>query len=148
MKITVEEIANITETEVIVKCKERCDNVNSIIATLRLFDNNITVKADGKGFLISAPDIFYFENVEDKVFCYTEKEVYETSYRLYELENIFGNSTFLRINKTIILNANKIKSFKAALNGRMEAKLFNGEMVEISRNYVPALKLMLGGNRK
>ena len=58
----------------------------------------------------------------------------------------FSNSMFIRINKYNILNANKIKSFKSGLNGRMEAYLKNGEKVEISRNYSPALKLLLRGN--
>lgn len=148
MKITVEEISNITDTEIVIKCKEKSDNVESIIATLRLFDHNITAKRDDTRYIITAKDVYYFESVDNKVFCYTAKEVYETSYKLYEVETIFANTTFLRINKNIVLNANKIRSFKAALNGRMEAKLINGELVEISRNYVPALKLLLGGKRQ
>lgn len=148
MKVTIEEIANLQETEVIVKCKDRSGSVEGIIATLRLFDNIITVKKDNHNFILTPQEIFYFESVEDKVFCYGEKEVFETNNRLYEIENYFANTTFLRINKYIVLNANKIESFKATINGRVEANLTNGEKVEISRNYVPALKIMLGGGRK
>lgn len=147
MKITIEEIANLQETEVIVKCKERSDNVQGIIASLRLYDKIITVKKEGNNYNLAPRQIYYFESVDDKTFCYAAKEVFETNYRLYELENMFIGSTFLRINRNVVLNANKIESFKATLNGRMEAKLLNGEIVEISRNYVPALKVLLGGNR-
>ncbi len=148
MRLSVEEISNLAETEVIVKCRERSGEVLGIVATLRLFENNIAAKKEGESFIIAPSEILYFESVNDRVFCYTERDTYETAYRLYELEERFLRSTFLRINKNIILNASKISCFSAALNGRMEARLINGEKVEISRNYVPALKLLLGGMRK
>ncbi len=148
MRIKVERLTDIAETEVIIRCGGQSDDAESIIATLRLFENKISVKADGKNYIFPAREIFYFESVDDKVFCYTEKDVYETNLKLYELEEIFRKTVFLRINKNIVLNANKIKNFAAALNGRMEATLINGEKVEISRNYVPALKLLLGGLKK
>jgi DNA-binding LytR/AlgR family response regulator len=54
-------------------------------------------------------------------------------------------STFVRVNRNTIVDAAKIRSFRSALNGRMEAHLQNGETVEVSRAYVSALKVMLGG---
>lgn len=147
MKIKVERILNLSETEVIIKCGETSGDAERIAASLRLLDRIITCRKDGETYAVPAADVFYFECVDDKIFCYTEKTVYETAYRLYELEAIFRNTLFLRVNKYAILNANKIVSFKSALNGRMEALLSNGERIEISRNYVPALKLLLGGKQ-
>jgi len=147
MKIKVQEIANLSEIEIVVNCRERNESVNTIVDTLRLFDRVITGKKEDKTFLIRPHEIFYFDSVNDKVFCYTDKEVYETSYKLYELENALTRSTFLRINKSVIVNFSKIIAFKSESNGRMEATLKNGEKVEISRNYVQALKVVLGGNK-
>lgn len=148
MKVTVEEIANLSQTEVIIKCQKRSDKIDSLVASLRLFDKKLSVKREGRTYLVATQDIYYFECVDNKIFCNTEKEVYETNVRLYEVEKAFENTTFLRVNKYIVLNAAKIKSFKSALNGRMDAILLNGEKVEISRNYVPALKVILGGIKK
>ena len=67
---------------------------------------------------------------------------------MYEIETSFRGSPFLRVNKSMILNVTKIREFKSLLNGRMEAVLDNSERIEISRNYVPALKVMLGGMNK
>lgn len=145
MKIIIEEITNINETEIIVKCKERTDDIDNIVDTLKLFDKTISGKKDKETYIIKPADIFYFDSANDKVFCYTKDDVYETNYKLYEIEQIFQKSTYLRVNKNIVLNINKIKSFKSSFNGRIEATLLNGEMVEISRNYVPALKQKLGG---
>lgn len=148
MKIRIEEIQNLTEEEIIIRCKSRDERVESIISTLTLFDNKIDAKKDGKNYLLKLQDIYYFESVDNKVFCYTEKDVFEVYMKLYEIENTFYNSNFIRISKNMIVDAGKIESFKAQLNGRMEAVLSNGERVEISRNYVPALKLKLKGIKR
>lgn len=145
MKIKVEEIQNLTEEEIVIKCKKQDQRVSELIATLRLFDKTIQVKKDGRNHIVTLQDIYYFDTTDDKVFCYTEKDVYEVSIRLYEIENALFNTNFLRISKYMVIDTSKIISFKAQLNGRMDAILKNGEKVEISRNYVPALKLKLGG---
>jgi len=147
VKIRIERISNIAETEVIIKCRENSPDAERVAGALRLLDKAVTGKKENRTYAIPAVDIYYFECADDKIFCNTAKEVYETSYRLYELEELFAGSSFLRVNKYLILSADKIQSFRSALNGRMEAILKNGEKVEISRNYVPALKLLLGGKR-
>jgi DNA-binding LytR/AlgR family response regulator len=52
------------------------------------------------------------------------------------------------VSRTTIVDAAKITSFRSSLTGRMEAKLANGESIEVSRTYVSALKMMLGGMSK
>ncbi|WP_407920378.1 LytTR family transcriptional regulator DNA-binding domain-containing protein [Gottfriedia luciferensis] len=42
--------------------------------------------------MLSSKDIFYFESVDKKNFIYTDKEVFETALRLYEVEEIQGDS--------------------------------------------------------
>ena len=145
MKIIVEEIANLNEVEVIVKCKKRTDNVESIVDTLRLFQKVVSGKKEEQVHLIRPHEIFYFDSVDNKVFCYTKNDVFETKYKLYELEQALSGSTFLRVNKSLIVNVAKIASFKFSTNGKMEATLQNMDKIEISRNYVSALKVMLGG---
>jgi DNA-binding LytR/AlgR family response regulator len=149
MKITVEEIKNQEDVEVVVKCKTRDESVEEIISTLDLLENRITVRKDGRSYLIHPKDVYYFDSADEKVYCYTAGEVYETGFKLYEVENMLGNTMFMKINKNTIVNLSKLTSFKSSLNGRMEAAMKNGEKVEVSRNYVPALKARLGGgNRK
>jgi DNA-binding LytR/AlgR family response regulator len=145
MKITVEEIKNQEDVEVVVKCKTRNESVEEIISTLDLLENRITVKKDGRSYLLNPKDIYYFDSVDEKVYSYTAGDVYETGYKLYEVESQLGNSLFMKINKNTIVNLSKLTSFKSSLNGRMEATMKNGEKVEISRNYVPVLKTRLGG---
>ena len=89
-------------------------------------------------------EIYYFEAVDNKIFIYLEKEVYETKRKLYELERLFQGTDFFRASKSCIVILAKVKSLSPAFNGRFEALMRNGERVMISRQYVPILKEKLG----
>jgi DNA-binding LytR/AlgR family response regulator len=88
--------------------------------------------------------VYYFEAVDGRVFLYAEKEVYETSLRLYEIEARFEETDFFRASKSVVANLAKIASVQAVFNGRFEASMKNGERIVISRQYVPVLKKKLG----
>ena len=83
-------------------------------------------------------DIYYMEAIDEKVILYTKDQTYTSKYRLYQLEDIYPS--FIRIHKSMIVNVEKIKSFRSLLNAKLEAQLDNGEKVEINRTYVFALK--------
>ena len=83
--------------------------------------------------------------MDGKTFLYTNDRVYETAYRLYELEELLRSKQFLRISKPMLVNLMKIQSIQPAFNGRFMAILRSGEKVIISRNYVKALKDALKG---
>jgi len=145
MKIIIEEINNLLETEVIIKCIEKDEYVQKIEKSLKMLDFQIIAKKEDMTYTIHPQDIYYFESIENIVYAYSQKDVFVTTYKLYEIESLLSQMTFLRVHKNTILNASKIKHFKSTINGRMEATLKNNEKVIISRNYVSALKLMLGG---
>ena len=90
-------------------------------------------------------DVCYIESVDGKTFIYTADKVFETSYRLYELEEMLKSKHFLRISKPMLVNLMKIESIKPAMGGRFTAVLCSGERVIISRNSVKALKEALKG---
>ena len=89
-------------------------------------------------------DIIYFDTTDRKTFIYTIDKVYETNLKLYQLEDILKNTSFIRSSKSMILNINKISSLSHTFSGRMIATLVNDEKAEISRNYVQLLKEKLG----
>ena len=94
--------------------------------------------------MLNPKEIYYFEAVDNKVFAYGEKEVYEMKAKLYELEEDFEGTDFFRASKSSIINLSQIKSLTPAFNGRFEALLYNKEKVIISRQYVSELKKKLG----
>ena len=150
MKITVEEIKGITETEIIVKCGKTDAKIEELLSLLRFYDDTITGKKDGILHIIRPDEIYYIDTVDNKVFIYTEKEVYESDLRLYEITARFEKVGLIRINKSTVVNLMKIKKVNSALNGKIKAILANNEAVLVSRQYVAQLKekLGIGGGKK
>lgn len=147
-KITITENPALLDVEVLIQCPKRTSEVDSIVRQIELYNQTIIVIKDDQKLILPAIKIDYFESVDDKTFCYTAKAVYETPYRLYEIEQALEKYRFARVNKSTIVNLIKIKSFKSTINGRMEALLLSDEKIEISRNYVASIKAMLGGIKR
>jgi len=148
MEIEVKRIPTTEKEKVSISCYEVTAVVNDIVNFVKSRQGTISGGLDGKQYEISITDIFYIESVDNKTFVYTQKNVYETKMRLYEVEEILLSKSFVRVSKSIIVNLMKIVSLKPALNGRLLAILSNGEEIIISRKYVPELKKKLhGGNR-
>jgi len=144
MRIIIEEPKEDREDEIIIRCRNLNDEMLQIIARLRLRESMVTGYLGESIMRVPAIDIFYFESVEGKVFLYTQNQVYESRQKLYEIENEFKGSDFLRISKSAIVNIKKIRQISPDFSGRFEALLKNGEKIIISRQYVPSLKRKLG----
>ncbi len=143
MKLLIDQSPENEEVEIIIKCGLIDARLEKLIEQVRLYFFSVAAKRDGKTFQLRLEDIFYFESVDSHTFAYTEKEVYECSMRLYELEDQIAKTDFVRISKSCILNVTTLKNVRGLLNGRMEAELENGEKVVVTRHYVEALKKKL-----
>lgn len=143
MKITIVDPSPGEEDEIVIRCRQLDER---LIRMLREYggDTRLRCLQDGKIYFIPHDEVFYFESVDDKVFVYCEKEVYEIKHKLYELEELLPFKDFMRASKSTIICMAKITSLAPAFGGRFEALLSNGERVIISRQYVPELKRRLG----
>lgn len=144
MKITIQDIEPGEEEEIIVRCRELDESLLRMIRQLKTRRGKFTVTQNDKIRQIDAGDIYYFEAVDNKVFLYLERDVYEVRYKLYEIEEEYANTDFFRASKSAIINLSKVKQFAPDFGGRFEAQMRNGERIMISRQYVPALKKRLG----
>ncbi len=140
MKITIETPKPGEEDEIILRFATVDENILKLIQSLKTEKDALTGYVDDKIQKLALKDIFYFEAVDNKVYAYTAKQVYEVHKKLYEIEEDYANTDFLRISKAVVVNVSKITYIRPMLNGRFEAKLRNDEKVIISRQYVPALK--------
>ena len=133
--------------EVEIRCHEMTEEVREIVAFVKTRQGQLTGMQEGKQFEIAVTDLAYVEAVDNKVFLYTQKQVYETKQKLYELEELLREKYFLRVSKSMLLNLMKVGSIKPAMNGRMLAVLKSGEEILITRKYVADLKRALRGER-
>ena len=144
MKITIETPKEGEEDEIIVRCASLDERLMSLISALKTEQIMLAGYMDDKIVKLAPKDIFYFEAVDNKVFAYSGKSVYEVRKKLYEIEEEYAYTDFLRISKSAIVNVAKIAYIRPLLNGRFEAKLKNDEKIIISRQYVMDLKKKLG----
>lgn len=144
MKIVIEDIGPGEEEAVIIRCREVDESILRFVNGLKLKKEKLAVRQGEKILQIEPGDVYYFEAVDNRVFLYSEKNVYETRMKLYELERRFVGTDFFRVSKSVILNLARVKNFSPGFNGRFEALMQNGERVGISRQYVPLLKNKLG----
>ena len=148
MKLEVKQSNDVQEIEVLVQYRQETDELNQIISTLETLNHTIIGIRDNKSYPLNPQDIYYFESVDDRVYAYTDSDTFEVKFKLYELENLLSHASFARVSISVILNTRMILHFKSSLNGKMEARLKNDEMISISRNYVSQLKQTLGGQSK
>lgn len=128
-----------------IRCHEVTEEIREIVTFVKSRQGRLTGVLEGKQYEISVIDIYYIEAVDNRVFLYCSRQVYETKQKLYELEKILEEKYFLRVSRSLLLNLMKVKSIKPALNGRFTAILQGGEEIIISRKYVPELKKALKG---
>ena len=144
MKITILDVSQGEEEEIIIKCNQLDDKLMQLVNQFKRGSDKLNVYQNGNIHLIEPQEVYYFETVDQKVFAYCENEVYEIRSRIYELEEALAAKDFFRASKSTLLNLNVIKSLSPAFGGRFEAVLGNGEHVIISRQYVGTLKEKLG----
>lgn len=127
MKVTILDLLPGEEEEIIVKCNQLSEDMMRLLARFKQGNDKLTVYQNGTIHRIEPGQIYYFESVDQKVFAYCEKEVYEVKSKLYELEEELNAASFMRAAKSTILNLDKIKSLSPAFGGRFEALLKNGK---------------------
>lgn len=144
MKITINIDENLNETEIAVSCKELTTEIEKIIATLRMINQQMLVEKDDENVLLDVAKIAYIEAVERKTFVYTEESVYESKLKLYEMEERLCQSGFLRVRKSCLVHLKFIRSIKNDIERKLRLTLKNGERIIVSRQYADEIKKRLG----
>ena len=145
LKLRVEEQEDRDEVEIIIKCPRVDNSITKIINMINTFYIQIHGKKDGITTILTTDDIYYFEAVENRVFAYTKKQVYEVNSKLQELADLLNTTMFIQTARTLLLNIAKIKKISTLVNGRILAVLDNGEKTIITRAYAGNFKKKLRG---
>lgn len=144
MKINLDIDGKYDDTEVIIRAPHLNNDIERIVAMMRMIDMQIAVRKDNETYLLETEKILYIEAVDRKTFVYTNSENYESELKLYEIEQELIERDFLRISKNSIVNLRKIKSLKTDVNRKIRITLQNGEQIVVSRMYSDELRKKLG----
>ncbi|MBR4965280.1 MAG: LytTR family transcriptional regulator DNA-binding domain-containing protein [Lachnospiraceae bacterium] len=144
MKITINIDENVSETEITINCNQLTDEIENIMATLRILNQQMLVSKEEETHLIDVGKISYVEALERKTFVYTQEDVFESKLKLYEMEEKLCRLGFFRISKSCLVNLKFIKTIRNDVERRLRLTLKNGEQVMVSRQYAEEIKKRLG----
>ena len=144
MKITINIDEKIQETEIKISCNQLTYEVENLIATLRILNQQLLVCKENENFLLDVNEISYIEAVDRKTFVYTEDDIYESKLKLYEMEEKLCQSGFIRISKSCLVRLKYIKSIKNDVERKLRLTMKNGEQIIVSRQYAEGIKKRLG----
>lgn len=132
------------DLHVLVTCRRLTPEIEKLMETLRMMDRQLTARKNGEIYLLDISEVIYIESVERKCFVYTSTEVYESDFRLYELEGQLEAFGFLRVSKSFLIHLRSVQSLKADINRKIRITMSNGEQIIASRQYADELKKRLG----
>ena len=144
LKIEISVDENAEDLQISVTCKQLTPDIEKLLATLRMMNQQLTAKKNEETCLLDVAQIIYIESVDRKCFIYTSDEVYESDFRLYELEQQLEKYGFFRVSKSFLVHLQKVQSLKAEINRKIRITMSNGEQIIASRQYAEALKNRLG----
>lgn len=144
MKIAINIDENIKDTEISISCSRLTPEVEKMIATFRILNQQMMVTQKDETVILDVSKIVYIESVDRKTFVYTRDNVYESKLKLYEVEEELCESGFFRASKSCIVQLRYIKSLKADIDRRIRLTLESGEQIMVSRQYADELKKRLG----
>ena len=144
MKIEINVDEKTEDTHIVISCKKLTPELQRLLAMLHILDKQLTVRKGEEIFFLDVSEAVYIESVDRKSFIYTKKDMYESDFKLYELEQQLEACGFFRASKYCLVQLNYIKSLRAYINRKIRLTLENGEQLVVSRQYAEELKKKLG----
>ena len=96
-----------------------------------------------EAYKLNLSEVFCFVAEDNNVYALTAKDKLRLKFRLYQLEEMFGND-FIKINQSCIVNVREIKKFDSSLGGMLRIILKNGYSDYVSRRNIKNVKERLG----
>ena len=143
MKLTINTDDIFIEPEIIVNCRYINEYIEKIINSIKSLDMKITGHKDGCEYILEIVDILYIENIEKHTFLYTLSDTYESSYRLYELEDKLVSLDFIKVSRYCLVNMKYIKSIEMEFNSRLILTMPRDIKLIVSRQYATEIKRKL-----
>lgn len=93
---------------------------------------------------IKTESIILIESFGHDIFCVTEEGKFKIKEKLKYLEYTLDSNQFIRINKSMIINKNKIKSMSTTVGLKFKIILVQNKVVYVNRTYYYIFKEFIG----
>ena len=143
MKIRIEVDETFSNEEVIVRCKQLNSKVlklQQLLEQAMTETNQFVFFKEETEYYLSNEEVLFFETDRGVVHAHTVDDVFETKYKLYELEELLPRA-FVRISKSAIVNTDKIYSIHRNLTSSSLIEFqHTHKQIYVSRSYYKLLK--------
>lgn len=132
------------ETEVHIYTATFNEEIEQLMNKLNQSSSETIIGYKDNDIYVLKIDAIFSVSIEDaKVFIQTDDDEFECRLKLYELGDKFPNK-LIRINKSTLVNIDKIMAIKSRLLNTPQLILSNEVALPVSRKYYPMLKTKLG----
>ena len=133
MKISINVEEEIKDIEVVISCSRLTPEIEKVLATLRMMERQLLVKKGEETYILDVSKVIYLESVDRRTFVYTRENVYESGFKLYELEQQLEECGFFRASKSCVAALRYIRSLKTDVNRKIKVTMEKGEQIKVSR---------------
>ena len=142
MKIKIEIDESLSEDEVLIRCRgltEQVTEIQKAVSEVVNTSKRFVFYRGNTEYYLALEEILFFETDGDGINAHTRDNIYQTKYKLYELEDLLPGC-FMRISKSSIVNTNHIYSISRNLTASsVVAFADTHKQVYVSRYYYKPL---------
>lgn len=150
MRVKIVEDENTAETEVVIYCRQKDEEVcrlENVIHEAAEKEKSLEVSRNGTRYYVPLSRILFFETAGYKIQAHTAEDLYETDLKLYQLEEMLPGF-FLRISKSTIVNVNCVYAVSRNLTASSVVEFQDThKQVYVSRHYFKLLRERLEEKR-
>jgi two-component system LytT family response regulator len=108
--------------------------------------NRLVVKSEGRVLLLKADDVDWIEAADNYVVLHIAAETHMLRETMNSIEARLPTEKFVRVNRSTIVNMDRIKELQPLFHGEYVILLKNGTKLTLSRGYREKLDTLLGRN--
>ena len=142
MKITIDVDDSLKQDYITIHCKELTDDILELQKSLLSKSSSslrISAFQDDVEHFLELKAIIFMESDGNYILIHTEKDIYKTRRKLYELEELLPRD-FIRVSRSTIVNTMRISGIKKNITGASEISFGNSnKKAYASRNYIKLL---------
>ena len=150
MKVQIECDSGAEELQVLIRCRELDDQVKEIqqaLSTIGKCRQQFVFYKEDTEFYMPLNEVLFMETDGNAIQVHTRDDIYQTRYKLYELEELLPGQ-FIRASKSAILNTGHVYSITKNLSSSSVVQFRNThKQVYVSRMYYKPLKCKLEEKR-
>ena len=142
MNIRIEILPDISEDEIIIRCRQvtgQIQKIQKLLTDESAAVPQLTFLKENKEYYFPLKNIAFFETSENNVYAHTRNDIFRIRLRLYELEELLPRS-FVRISKSTIVNVHQILTINRNLASTSLIQFYKShKQVYVSRRYYKSL---------